>query len=341
MESLGDKNKQSLEDILEIIFKNNYEGGDVYNLLIPFNSLGDIDFVIIKILDEYLTTYSESKYLIENLNELSDVLGLIEKAVVYNSKMDFSILYYKITNVFDKELTVEELDYLVNKGYDNFYEYNLDTKEKTNFLKDIMMKKTYAHVPKWVSVKKGENLSLLNTVSPGDALDEVYSSQTFRNIMKEHHTILQDLSLTVNDKSILESVQSYLTTEAQNQGIDTLGEATRVFGPPNAAKGRNCFSSPRGIGPCRMLECECIVNDEIEIDTNWFNKYCQECKKGIRDKSHAVRYPCKDGSWIGCYCSFDCMIENRGIEDENEELFKMRALEFSLYEKGIMDRLNV
>ena len=46
-----------------------------------------------------------------------------------------------------------------------------------------------------------QNLSLLNTVSPGDALDEVYSSQTFRNIMKEHHTILQELSLQVKLKA--------------------------------------------------------------------------------------------------------------------------------------------
>ena len=331
----------TLEETLDKIFENKYDGEMLYQGLVQHDPLGDIDMVIIKILDEYLTTFEESKYLVDNINDLNDVVTIIEKTIMYNSKMEFSLLYSKILNVFDKELSVDDLDYLVNKGYDDTNEFNVDTDKRTSFLKDIMMKMNYAQVPKWISIKKGENLSLLNTVSPGQALDEVYRSQTVRNIMKEHHSLLQDLSVKVDNQDILDSVQSYLTTQAEQEGISSIDDPSRIFGPPNAVKGRNCFSSPRGLGPCRMLECECIVNDELAVDTKWFRKYCQECQKIIRDKSHAVRYPCHDGSWRGCYCSFDCMIENRGIEDENDELFKMRALEFTLYENGIMDRLNV
>lgn len=332
---------QTLEETLDDIFENRYNDNEIYDLLIVYNKEEDIDIVIIKILDEYLTSFEESQYLISCINDLSDVVTIIEKTVMYNSKMDFSLLYSKILNVFNQELSIDDLSYLVNKSYDDVYELNIDISDKINFLKDIMMKKNYAKVPKWVSVKKGENLSLLNTVYPGQALDEIYNSQTVRNIMHEHHSLFKDLGVKIENKDILESVQAYLSTQVTQDGIDSLSEPSRIFGPPNAAKNRNCFTSPLGAGPCRMLECECVVNDELIVTTNWFNKYCQECQKIIRDKSHAVRYPCHDGSWKGCYCSFDCMIENRGIEDDNDELFRMRALEFVLYEKGIMDRLNV
>ena len=331
---------RTLEETLEEIFKKSYTGDKLYEALAEHNNIGDTDIVIIKIIDEYLTTVEESQYLIYGINDLSDIITIMEKTIIYNSKMEFSLLYSKILSAFDKELSLEELDFLVNKSYDDVYDFNIDISEKINFLRDIMMKMNYADVPKWVSIKKGENLSLLNTVSSGQALDEVYRSQTIRNVMEEHHSLFQKLSVKVDNKDILESVQSYLTAHGDQEGIDSLGEPSRIFGPPNAVKNRNCCSSPSG-GPCRMLECECIVDNELLVDTKWFRKYCQQCKKIIRDKSHAIRYPRHDGSWLGCYCSFDCMVENRGIEDENEELFKMRALEFTLYEKGIMDRLNV
>ena len=53
----------------------------------------------------------------------------------------------------------------------------------------------------------------------------------------------------------------------------------RIFGPPNAILERDCSTGPRGIGPCRMLECMCIIDDEDRHTYNWFNGICNNMMK--------------------------------------------------------------
>jgi hypothetical protein len=71
-------------------------------------------------------------------------------------------------------------------------------------------------------------------------------------------------------------------------------------------------------GGCRMLICNefpetDIFGEPIDltaksiITTDWFKKKCNECKKKIRSKHHALRLPLLYGGWQGCYCSFDCL----------------------------------
>lgn len=56
-------------------------------------------------------------------------------------------------------------------------------------------------------------------------------------------------------------------------------------------------------GGCRMLTCPCL--DGVD----WFVGYCLHCFYRIEYISYALRIPHLEGSWHGCYCSFDC-VEN-------------------------------
>ena len=77
---------------------------------------------------------------------------------------------------------------------------------------------------------------------------------------------------------------------------------------------------------------------DLLLYNSWFTGYCQTCKLNIRDKSHCVRFPDKDGGWLGCYCSLSCMKNND--QYPTDELFPIRyeTLQNTLKLKGIYNR---
>lgn len=52
-----------------------------------------------------------------------------------------------------------------------------------------------------------------------------------------------------------------------------------------------------------MLTCPCLDGHD------WFEGYCFHCFYRIEHVSYALRIPHLEGSWQGCYCSFQC-VEN-------------------------------
>src|SRR5690606_1333137 len=50
----------------------------------------------------------------------------------------------------------------------------------------------------------------------------------------------------------------------------------------------------------RMLTCPCLDGYD------WFEGYCLHCFYRIEHISYALRIPHLEGSWQGCYCSFEC-----------------------------------
>jgi hypothetical protein len=100
----------------------------------------------------------------------------------------------------------------------------------------------------------------------------------------------------------------------------------RIYGPLN----KGCYEC--GIDGCRMLSCSC--HDEED----WFSSVCDGCFKKIRDVSHCLRYPVKDGGWIGCFCSMTCLVQNPPLPIDECTEIRLDCMEDVISSLCIYDR---
>lgn len=148
-----------------------------------------------------------------------------------------------------------------------------------------------------------------------------------------------------------------------------------ILGPVNNIVDDKDESICSKLGGCYMLSCNdypinhediCIDQEnynEIMEDAFWFNYKCDTCKKEIKKKYFAVRFPLNRG-WRGCYCSFKCLLlkefsfEDEYYEEDEETLFdiliennkkgkinsevldKIINLKENLIQNGIIDRIE-
>ena len=113
------------------------------------------------------------------------------------------------------------------------------------------------------------------------------------------------------------------------------------WGPINRIENRECSGTPYGKGPCRMFLCRCLENFEEERDGNdqqWFSGKCDGCGSFIKDISHSIRFPHRNGGWKGWFCSFKCMIDNSPYLIKTEENILIGFMKQNLETLGIMDR---
>lgn len=94
------------------------------------------------------------------------------------------------------------------------------------------------------------------------------------------------------------------------------------FNPSHGPVNKGCWKCPHSPqGECRMLTCLCCEGDEVEGESaeEWFIESCDQCDDPIFDKYQALRIPCEEGGWKGCFCSIQCIEEVYldGDEDKN------------------------
>jgi len=119
----------------------------------------------------------------------------------------------------------------------------------------------------------------------------------------------------------------------------------REFGPVNCIYSRSEYDPDHicsKYGGCRMFLCtefeevnEDLLNEESDVEVQWFYGYCDNCNKSISQKHFALRLPLLHGGWKGCYCSFRCL--EGDVEDENTATIVGRMKE-QLQTIGIRDR---
>jgi hypothetical protein len=95
-------------------------------------------------------------------------------------------------------------------------------------------------------------------------------------------------------------------------------EYNNTHGPVN--KGCwDCTYSPHG--ECRMITCLCCENEPENDESvdEWFVGSCDRCEDEIFNKYLALRIPCEEGGWLGCFCSLQCINEVYldGDDDKN------------------------
>lgn len=192
--------------------------------------------------------------------------------------------------------------------------------------------KLKAKKPDWVNLKDGENKSFLNNVSLGLDLE---SKDTF---LKDLKNDMSKLKANVDLDSFVDMFSASISDVVDKD--NSYDNSFRVWGPENRFSDRDCSGNPNSRGPCRMLRCLCRDAEENsgEVLDYWFTGRCDNCNRKIRDLSHAVRYPAKDGGWKGCYCSFYCVSQMPPYQTNKEDNVRLKNVKSRVEEIGIMDR---
>lgn len=188
-----------------------------------------------------------------------------------------------------------------------------------------------ADYPDWVDILEGENgLTVMATSANGE-----YIEPDFKFFIDSVESIRVE-GEEINDgrvKDVLETALNKLfINEMKKNKLQPLHRAIRVHGAPNS-RGTDCRGAPGGKGPCRMLYCVCLEEDEF---SSWYTGRCQKegCGRKIRNISHAVRAPLKTGGWVGCFCCID-HVYSSGYDIKGDVLTE------PLETLGIFDRYKV
>lgn len=305
------------------------------HLITDWDNIYEIEDLIIKILTNFSCSPDDMKYVICTI-DTPDYDDIIEYIIQQDDNMLFSVMYENVNHCFSKQMTQSLLEKQMTIA---------DMYEKEIILTYLTMKQKqfdlYKPKPNYVSFKTGESKSMLQTINQGD-------DQTMPN-KRDDLTSLSDKyikSLSVNktenkkqDFDIDRAINIFMATKAQATTPEDqvhVNLKNRLWGPMNAIPNTNCFFNTNSIGPCRMLQCDCR---EEEGET-WFNGTCNACEVKIRNKSYAVRFPLKQGGWIGCFCSFNCMDTAPPVDRGEEEEILIAQTKETLLQDGIFDRLG-
>lgn len=282
---------------------------------------GDGDTSFIAAAENFVCTNDELRYIARRAT-LSGPRYFMSQLM---DKMSFGQIVNRILYAY--QTTLDETDLMDLKMYVEMYESRTgNNAHGVHYFLDRMMT-AYAPLPKWVSIRDGENKSYLKSVSLGCDINQ---KNVFVEALKKDAGKIK----TVDNMDFLveqfcKSVSDVIDTDA------SYDKSYRTWGPENSFIDRDCVEG----GPCRMLRCMCRDAEESDGEkTDWFTGECDGCNKIIRDPSHAVRYPHPSGGWKGCYCSFECMRESPPYQmnnDDNERLIQMHQ---KINEVGVMDR---
>ena len=353
-------------EICDYIYMNKLTSEDIKPLLEPMDEEEDLDCVIIMLCRDFVTSNTNVKYIVNNLSYLSDIINMLSLLFYKKMKATYSTVAENLLYCYDYELTNQDIDVLLK----NIQIYINDSKDReTQNVKEYLeSKKTFDRedyeAPYWVSLTQGENISLLSSVPTGETYDlkekakyeklpEFIKNFFYEFVPKEKKNKDEDgdSSFFYDDlpENIKDSINTFLKVSNESEGSEfemKIGNPDRVWGPINRVFGEDCCSGPDGKGPCRMLQCECLETDYDNEDDiydpsdglTWFKGRCDGCNQFIGDISHALRFPSKNGSWKGCYCSFDCLVSDPPYLIESQENILLGIMKQTINKVGIMDR---
>lgn len=351
-----------LGNVCDFIHKETLESEDIKSLLEPFDEEEDLDCVIITLCRDFVTSKEVTKYIVQTLRYLSDIVSMLTLSFYKRKDSSYAMIAENLLYCYQHDLTNRNIETLL----ENMERYMEDTKDTKN---DVMRrylegKKTFEpknyEKPYWVSLIEGENISLLSSVPVGetydakelakyDKLPEFVSSFFHEFVSKTKKGDDEDKSFFYDDlpANIKESINTFLMVSNESESKESklkIGTPERTWGPINRIIGKDCCSGPEGKGPCRMLLCECLEGeDDEEIydpseGLTWFTGTCMACNGHIPDMSHALRFPRRYGGWKGCYCSFDCMLDDPPFLIEDQENILLNIMKQNIGKLGIMDR---
>lgn len=236
-------------------------------------------------------------------------------------------LWYKLEKVFNSQIELGGIFNLIeiaNRNPDlNIY--------LINFLEGQLNKKNvYKEYPAWVNKLENE-LDWTDISQWEDYNPQIISEDTISELLTEFN-FKTEIKKNPTEIELEEFVKIALAMKISDCESPTR-DPDRFFGPINSVIGAECASSIKG--GCRMLTCVCH-----EEDDEWFKGSCDCCFKRLRNKSHALRYPLKDGGWLGEYCGLVCLTKEPPKDPDMTTDLRIDNMESVIREKGIYDRLQ-
>ena len=352
-----------LGSVCDYIYHEKLGSENIKSMLEPFDEEEDLDCVIITLCRDFVTSNDVTLYIVKNLRYLSDIITMLSLAFYKKKDSSYAMIAENLLSCYQYELTNKDIQTLI----ENLQKYVDDSMDKNFCVMKMYLEgkrkfdfETYEK-PYWVSLIDGENISLLSSVPVGetydykeiakyDKLPEFVSGFFHQFVPKSKKLEDDDQSFYYDDLpgNIKESINTFLMVSNESESRESkmkIGTPERVWGPINRIMGEDCCSGPDGKGPCRMLLCECLGEEDNDegIYTpseglTWFHGRCDACNAIIPDISHSIRFPRRHGGWKGCFCSFECLFQEPPYIIEEQENILLNIMKQNINKLGIMDR---
>ena len=167
-------------------------------------------------------------------------------------------------------------------------------------------------------------------------------SETLLSLMKD--TI--EKNIVINSKEDQENIEkiAQLSISLKDNFIDENEEfpSERYYGVTNGIFDQDCCGKS---GACSMFYCMC--REDVDYDDTsynetvnpfgWFNNVCEECGISIDKMRYALRFPVKDGGWVGCFCSFSCIKKSNIRPINKDDEFRINEIKRSIEKIGVFD----
>lgn len=237
----------------------------------------------------------------------------------------------------------------------------------------------YAAYPSWISserrtvpahsdlAEEAEKYALLR-------METAVSNLTSQERRYAINSILEAPLEIFRDNAVVDSIRRKLESSDEKDARDinnllrSNNELTlysdrqlfRTFGPAHPISGYQTTLDSRSkvpcdkFGGCRMMLCyefeniDPLTGEPYDVDivenenydlVDWFRNSCDYCLKKIRAKHHALRRPMISGGWVGCFCSWNCIIESYSDKDYPLWIELVNVIRKQFEEFGIEDRI--
>lgn len=329
-----------------------------------------------------ISSYFPEKRFVDYMNDIIPMLYSIEIALVIAKRWE-SILP---PSTFEEWKTMKELSETVYQDEDDvlFTDKLLHDwiNEKYNLIKSTV-------IPSWIRIK--ENLLLLEELIERNPypLKNIHPNTKdavliiLENLSKcaisydnEFENTIKTIGLVYNISSSREKYALLYPNQDNTLFFDDIDYFT-TCGPVNGhsftayKEELTCYYT----GGCRLLTCDCHIDNEEEHDGRfqdfydmecnewiesdpciqeekesdslfkpnyiWFTGTCDQCKGSIQRAEYALRIPLKEGGWKGCLCSKKCLSEIMKIKEDSNNLVLYTKLIEQLDTKGIYVSLKL
>lgn len=310
-------------------------------------------------------------YIVDTLKDRINILSILDLHIRtrYGTGMVFSLVCDRLLEAFHLENledfqwdhleeTVEETlnasqydPHFISREMYSETRNNKDVKRYIEYKRKKLLNCIKSKKPEWViEPKDGETQEMYKSLdSSGESKNLLNSEKLLSQLKEAIDSNVKIDPLDLDQKRDIENLTSMaisLKENILNQNEDFPLE--RYYGPTNEIFDQECCGMK---GPCKMFYCNCRnemdyedtsyldlgLNSKVKNPQDWFNGTCEECGIGIEKFRYSVRFPVKDGGWIGCFCSFDCMKKSNIRPYDKEAEIRVKEIKETLYKIGIVD----
>lgn len=286
---------------------------------------------------------------------------IIDYLIDIINSQDYDLIKNTINNIdenkiFGSKLDIKDLRYIYDILKTNNDEDCADEIKITQFFKSLISEKLKN--PKWI-IQNNDNNPLkfipnnIEIMKVQDATDIILSELRSNNMefidTCKFNINIDDLETTIKINYAMANTisKAKMLKHIYNSVLLFDDEILfKYYGPLN--NNDSCPDCDK-YGGCRMLSCQYFCENVLESDdisediftvdyhlqdNPWFNGKCHKCFVDIFSPRFSLRCPMLDGSWKGCYCSFDCL---RSLSEDEYHQLMINNMESQLLETGIYE----